>query len=54
MLDNNKPVRIEFENGSIIKSLPNVGKVIRSKIKTYDDFCGIIIPKEENTVNNII
>ena len=54
MLDDNKPIRIEFENGSIIESLPNTGEVVRSKIKTYDDFCGMIIPKEENTVNNII
>ena len=35
MLDNNKPITIEFENGSVIKSLPNAGEVIRSKIRTY-------------------
>ena len=54
MLDNNKSITIEFENGSIVKSIPNVGEVVRGKIRTYDDFCGMIIPKEENTVNNII
>jgi hypothetical protein len=32
----NKPITIGFENGSIIKSLPNTGKVVRSKIRTYE------------------
>ena len=35
MLDNNKSITIEFENGSIVKSIPNTGKVVRGKIRTY-------------------
>ena len=33
---NDKPITIEFENGSVIKSLPNAGEVIRSKMRAYE------------------
>ena len=34
-MTDDKPITIEFENGSVIEGLPNVGKVIRSKIRIY-------------------
>ena len=49
MLDDNKPIRIEFENGSIIESLPNTGEVVRSNIRTYS----IEEESEELITNNI-
>ena len=36
MLDDNKPMKIEFENGSVIESLPNTEKSVRGKIRTYE------------------